>query len=80
MAFKWPDNWKEVPALAQVDDSTTHFSDRTSKKVDAIILCTGYKHHFPFLPHDLRLKTATAWRRKAQSRTPSTLRANTPMT
>ena len=58
MAFKWPDNWKEVPALAQVDDSTTHFSDRTSKKVDAIILCTGYKHHFPFLPDDLRLKTA----------------------
>jgi trimethylamine monooxygenase len=29
-----------------------------SKKVDAIILCTGYKHHFPFLPDDLRLKTA----------------------
>ena len=24
----------------------------------AIILCTGYKHHFPFLPDSLRLKTA----------------------
>ena len=29
-----------------------------SKEVDAIILCTGYLHHFPFLPDDLRLKTA----------------------
>lgn len=50
MAFKWPDNWKEVPALAQVDDSTTHFSDRTSKKVDAIIPCTGHKDHSPSCP------------------------------
>ena len=23
-----------------------------------MILCTGYQHHFPFLPDDLRLKTA----------------------
>ncbi|MFN7003706.1 MAG: NAD(P)/FAD-dependent oxidoreductase, partial [Roseinatronobacter sp.] len=28
------------------------------KHVDAIILCTGYKHFFNFLPDDLRLKTA----------------------
>ena len=27
-------------------------------EVDAVILCTGYQHHFPFLPEDLRLKTA----------------------
>jgi len=25
--------------------------------VDAIIICTGYQHHFPFLPDELRLKT-----------------------
>src|SRR5256885_3510538 len=37
---------------------TTLFrSDGSSKEVDAIILCTGYLHHFPFLPDDLRLKT-----------------------
>lgn len=58
MAFKWPDNWKEVPKLERVDESTAYFTDGTAKKVDAIILCTGYKHHFPFLPDDLRLKTA----------------------
>jgi trimethylamine monooxygenase len=58
MGFKWPDNWKEVPALERVDEDTAYFKDGTSKKVDAIILCTGYKHHFAFLPDDLRLKTA----------------------
>ena len=58
MGFKWPDNWKEVPKLERVDETTAYFTDGTSKKVDAIILCTGYKHHFPFLPDDLRLKTA----------------------
>ena len=29
-----------------------------ARDVDAIILCTGYKHHFPFLPDELRLKTS----------------------
>ncbi len=58
MGYDWPDNWKEVPALERVEGRTAHFIDGTSKDVDAIILCTGYKHHFPFLPDDLRLKTA----------------------
>jgi trimethylamine monooxygenase len=58
MGYDWPANWKEVPKLDRVDESTAYFIDGTSKKVDAIILCTGYKHHFPFLPDDLRLKTA----------------------
>ena len=57
MGFKWPDNWKEVPALVRVDGQTAYFKDGTSCKVDAIILCTGYKHFFNFLPDDLRLKT-----------------------
>ncbi len=57
MGFDWPDNWTEVPILTHVDDDTAYFKDGTSKRVDAIILCTGYKHAFPFLPDDLRLKT-----------------------
>ncbi len=58
MGFKWPDNWAEVPLLTKVDGKTAHFKDGTTKDVDAIILCTGYQHHFPFLPDELRLKTA----------------------
>ena len=58
MGYDWPENWKEVPKLDRVEDRTAYFIDGSSKDVDAIILCTGYKHHFPFLSDDLRLKTA----------------------
>lgn len=58
IGWDWPDNWREVPCLEHVHGTTAHFIDGTSKDVDAIILCTGYKHYFPFLPDDLRLKTA----------------------
>jgi trimethylamine monooxygenase len=58
MGFSWPENWEEKPAMERVEGKTVHFSDGSSKDVDAIILCTGYKHYFPFLPDDLRLKTA----------------------
>ena len=57
--YKWPDNWTELAeAVEKVEGKTVTFTDGSSKTVDAIILCTGYKHHFPFLPDALRLKTA----------------------
>ncbi len=57
MHFHFPDNWEQKPLLERVEGSTCHFKDGTSKEIDVIILCTGYLHHFPFLPDDLRLKT-----------------------
>ena len=57
MGYKWPENWDEKPNLLRVDTDTAYFEDGSSSKVDAIILCTGYLHHFPFLPEELRLKT-----------------------
>ena len=57
MGFHFPDNWEQKPLLTHVVNKTAHFKDGTSKEVDAIILCTGYKHHFPFLSEPLRLKT-----------------------
>jgi len=58
MPFKWPANFSTVSQLEKVEGSTCSFKDGTSKKIDAIILCTGYQHYFPFLPDTLRLKTA----------------------
>ncbi len=58
MGYDWPDNWQEVPALVKVAKNTATFKDGSTKDVDAIILCTGYQHHFPFMPEDLRLVTA----------------------
>ena len=58
IGFDWPDNWEEVPLLSKVEKKIATFKDGSSKKVDSIILCTGYLHHFPFLEESLRLKTA----------------------
>ena len=58
MGYDWPENWQEVPLLTHMDGKTAHFKDGTSKEVDAVILCTGYQHHFPFMDDELRLKTA----------------------
>lgn len=57
MGFGWPDNWQELPLLQKVEGNTCTFKDGSRRDIDAIILCTGYLHHFPFLPDDLRLKT-----------------------
>ena len=57
MGFKWPANWTEHHKLLYVDEDTAYFADGSSAKVDAIILCTGYLHYFPFMAEDLRLKT-----------------------
>lgn len=58
IGYDWPDNWSEVPLLQKMVGKTAHFKDGTTKDVDAVILCTGYKHHFPFMADDLRLRTA----------------------
>ena len=55
--YKWPDNWKEVPLLEKVEKNTATFIDGSTAEIDAIILCTGYLHYFPFMAEDLKLKT-----------------------
>lgn len=57
MGFDWPESFTEKPLLVRVEGRTAYFKDGSSKDVDAIILCTGYQHHFPFLPDELALKT-----------------------
>ncbi|SPL71065.1 NAD(P)-binding domain-containing protein [Acinetobacter stercoris] len=57
MDYTWPKNWSERPALLRVDQTHAYFADGSSARVDAIILCTGYLHYFPFMQEQLRLKT-----------------------
>lgn len=57
MGFHWPENFTEVPLLQKVEGNTAIFKDGTRKDVHAIILCTGYLHHFPFVANELRLET-----------------------
>lgn len=57
MGFDWPEGFQEKPLLTRVVGRTAHFKDGTSEDVDAIVFCTGYLNHYPFLADDLRLKT-----------------------
>lgn len=57
IGYEWPDNWQERPILTHVEGKTVHFSDGSTSEVDAIISCTGYLHHFPFMDEPLRLVT-----------------------
>lgn len=53
----WPEGIKEVPLLTHFNGETAHFKDGHKENFDAVIMCTGYQHKFPFLPDELRLKT-----------------------
>ncbi len=57
MGFDLPGAFSELPLLLKVEGKIASFKDGTQREIDAIILCTGYQHHFPFLPDELRLKT-----------------------
>jgi len=57
MGHDWPEGFRERPLLTRVDGNVAHFKDGSSEEIDAIVLCTGYQHHFPFLPDQLRLQT-----------------------
>jgi trimethylamine monooxygenase len=57
MGFDWPQGMEERPLLMWLEGRTAHFKDGGSREVDAIILCTGYQHSFPFLEEKLRLRT-----------------------
>ena len=57
MGFDWPAGMEERPLLERVEGRVAHFIDGSTQEVDAVILCTGYLHHFPFLADALRLQT-----------------------
>jgi trimethylamine monooxygenase len=57
MGFKWPDGMKEVFHLDRLEGSKAIFKDGHIQETDAVILCTGYLHHYPFLSHQLKIKT-----------------------
>ncbi|CAA2138860.1 MULTISPECIES: NAD(P)-binding domain-containing protein [Methylobacterium] len=57
MGFDWPAGFEERPLLEKLVGNTAYFKDGSDTEVDAIIFCTGYKHTYPFLPDDLRLKS-----------------------
>ena len=55
MGFKWPEQIQERPMLREINENVCYFQDGSTCEADAIILATGYLHHYPFLSDDLRL-------------------------
>ncbi len=53
----WPKGIEERPLVTHFKGNTAFFKDGSTKDFDAVIVCTGYQHKFPFLPDNLRLKT-----------------------
>ena len=57
MGFDWPETATERPLVTRFEGSTAHFSDGSTGDFDAVVLCTGYQHKYPFLPSGLSLKS-----------------------
>ncbi|MFC4224217.1 NAD(P)-binding domain-containing protein [Lysinibacter cavernae] len=55
MGLDWPDGMEELPIVERFEGSTAYFSDGSVREFDAVILCTGYLHKYPFLPAELSL-------------------------
>jgi trimethylamine monooxygenase len=53
----WPEGIKEKPLITHFENNIAFYKDGTSERFDAVIMCTGYQHKFPYLPDNLRLKT-----------------------
>lgn len=57
MGFDWPSTTVERPLVTLFEGSTAHFSDGTTGEFDAVVMCTGYLHKYPFLPSDLAVNS-----------------------
>ncbi len=57
MNFKWPENFETLPLLKKIENNICYFINGEKRKIDVIILCTGYIHSFPFLSDELKLIT-----------------------
>ncbi|MDV8001668.1 NAD(P)/FAD-dependent oxidoreductase [Rhodococcus sp. IEGM 1408] len=57
MGYDWPDGMEELPLVDHFEGGTVRFSDGDTREFDAVILCTGYLHKYPFLPAELALRS-----------------------
>ncbi len=57
MGYKWPEGIQERPLVQRFEGNSVYFADGTEEQYDAVILCTGYLHHYPFLPSNLALSS-----------------------
>ena len=49
LGFKWPEQVEERPLIQRFEGRKAHFSDGSEADIDAVLMCTGYLHSYPFL-------------------------------
>ena len=49
MGFNWPDTIEERPLVQKFEGKTAFFKDGSRADIDAVMMCTGYLHSYPFL-------------------------------
>lgn len=57
MGYEWPEEMTELPLVERFDGSEVHFVNGEKRKVDIVVFCTGYLHHYPFMPSELTLSS-----------------------
>lgn len=58
MGYDWPDGMEELPLVERFEGQTAYFTDGRVRDFDAVVLCTGYLHKYPFLPAELSLSSS----------------------
>lgn len=57
MDYDWPKEMDEQPLVEKIEGKKVTFSNGVTREFDAIVLCTGYLHHYPYLPSELALNS-----------------------
>jgi len=56
MGYHWPEGIEERPLIKSIQGRMITFMDDHTVECDAIIMSTGYIHHFPFLDSKINLE------------------------
>lgn len=51
----WPQGMEELPLVERFEGNTVHFVNGEVREFDAVVMCTGYIHKYPFLPSNLAI-------------------------
>lgn len=57
MGFDWPATIVERPLVTRFEGTTAHFTDGTTGEFDAVVMCTGYLHKYPFLSSEMAISS-----------------------
>ncbi|KAL4232886.1 hypothetical protein ACF0H5_007573 [Mactra antiquata] len=58
--LKWPKGIEERPGVTRFDAKNAYFKDGSRTAIDAVIFCTGFRNHFPYLDTNLRIGEDTS--------------------